>query len=175
MSDVIEKTASPETSIVRRTLQEALFSGPYVLEVEEINLTNTPVANGYVLMTIHDLADIHQADVTIDPRPNLGAGYSPFDINIAHFGHQAGEALRIHIVLADDDLEFRLDERYITAGDSTSCNVLRRVRAPQRREADFYVIRHPNVPTVNFNLGLKFKGVSWDLPIYIDPKIENNG
>ncbi|HYG47992.1 MAG TPA: hypothetical protein VD846_08620 [Allosphingosinicella sp.] len=104
---------------------------------------------------------------------------TPFDINAKVLKRPNWNGAKIQITFADQWIYFRTDQLYITAGDTISQNYLRRDPAHptsgKPREAIFYVQRYDGAQYLSYNLGLMVDGGTWQMPLFIDPKIENNG
>lgn len=146
-------TLDPGTVVVPQSIH---------LVVGTLDLKNTPVAFN-------------------PPEANSRLG-PPFDIDARISGRDPGEAVKIVITLQDQDVYFRTDAWFITAGTLGSFNFLKRGNLPvgaEPREIEFFAIRDDANQYLHFNIGLHVKDThpneTWVLPIFIDPKIENNG
>lgn len=107
------------------------------------------------------------------------AAATPFDIDARAANRPVNHGTRVTVILPNnEDLFFRPDQFYLTAGDGYSRSHLRRDAAHptsgEPKSAIFYIRRHTQ-RFVSYNLGIIIREGQWQLPIYVDPKIENNG
>lgn len=146
------------------------YNGEFPLIQEEIVIT----------LTRFDLRGPQRAFSPAGADAQAGnAAATPFDIDARAVNRPANHGTKITVVLPqNEDLFFRPDEYYLTAGDGYSRGHLRRdanhPTSGEPKSATFYIRRHTQ-RFVSYNLGIIIREGQWQLPIYVDPKIENNG
>jgi hypothetical protein len=113
--------------------------------------------------------------------PLIGGYRTPLDLDLTGL-RAPGEAIEIVVKINDPSTTayFRTDGLDVSAGDSDSQTHMRRPKLPlgagtKPTSITFYAIREDTVPALLFNLGILIEDGVYTTPIFIDPKIKNDG